>query len=505
MFVSPPAALIGIVIALVFGATRSFTQGTSTAYAVFAADGRKTLPFRTSNGVDMVTLDQVAPLFGLTVSEDAVTGGLTIRGRGQPIVLLPGQSVASIGPGRIVSLSAQVQNDRRTWQVPMDFLSKAIGPAMNVRIEIRRPTHTVLIGDVRLPQITARFEKQPPNARLTLEITPPAPHRITREGNRLVIRFEAVLLDVAPISGLAPEFITGTRVDGPAISLDLGSPALTFRATDIDDNHLAIDLMPPPPPPPPTPPPAAATSPAAAAPPPLDLALPGAIRTIVIDPGHGGDDAGARANGGPVEKDYVLQFARRLRATIESRIGVRVLLTRDADENPDIDRRTALANNNKADLFISLHANASVRATTRGAQVLSLRLEDYKNRISASTFTELPVPVVGGGTRAIDVVPWDLAQVPFATKSSALALSIARQFSDRGVAMYARPTAQLPLRTLVGANMPAVLIELGFLTNADDARALAGNETSAAMIDGIVAAILDMRRGMPTPVPGARP
>jgi len=95
--------------------------------------------------------------------------------------------------------------------------------------------------------------------------------------------------------------------------------------------------------------------------------------------------------------------------------------------------------------------------------------------------------------------------VPFATKSSALALSIARQFSDRGVAMYARPTAQLPLRTLVGANMPAVLIELGFLTNADDARALAGNETSAAMIDGIVAAILDMRRGMPTPVPGARP
>ena len=111
MFVSPPAALIGIVIALVFGATRSFTQGTSTAYAVFAADGRKTLPFRTSNGVDMVTLDQVAPLFGLTVSEDAVTGGLTIRGRGQPIVLLPGQSVASIGPGRIVSLSAQVQND----------------------------------------------------------------------------------------------------------------------------------------------------------------------------------------------------------------------------------------------------------------------------------------------------------------------------------------------------------------------------------------------------------
>jgi N-acetylmuramoyl-L-alanine amidase len=185
---------------------------------------------------------------------------------------------------------------------------------------------------------------------------------------------------------------------------------------------------------------------------------------------------GARATGGPVEKDYVLQFARRLRATIESRIGVRVL-----SRAMPMRIRTSIAaprsaNNNKADLFISLHANASVRATTRGAQVLSQRLEDYRTRISASTFTELAR--ARGGWRHARHRTWcrGSGAVPFATKSSALALSIARQFSDRGVAMYARPTAQLPLRTLVGANMPAVLIELGFLTNADDARALAGTK-----------------------------
>src|SRR5690606_34862846 len=129
---------------------------------------------------------------------------------------------------------------------------------------------------------------------------------------------------------------------------------------------------------------------------------------------HGGAEDGAHGPAGTKEKDFTLQMARRVKTAIENRIGLRVLLTRDSDEAVPQDRRTSLANNNKADLLISLHANASVRAETRGAQVLSLALTDYQGRPGVDSGRDLPVPLVSGGSRTIDIVPWDLAQLPFA-------------------------------------------------------------------------------------------
>ncbi len=225
----------------------------------------------------------------------------------------------------------------------------------------------------------------------------------------------------------------------------------------------------------------------------------GSVRTIVIDPGHGGDETGARGADGVLEKDYVLQLARRLRSAIETRFGLRVLLTRDTDENTPVDRRTALANNNKAELFLSLHANASVRPGARGAQVLSLSAADYAGMAADSGPPELPVPVVGGGTRRIDVVPWDLAQIPFADRSAAAAAILVRQLGERGVPLYPVPAARLPLRVLVGANMPAVLLEVGFLSNSDEATALGSADRSAAIIEAVLATVAEVRRGLPSP------
>src|SRR5439155_3944796 len=129
---------------------------------------------------------------------------------------------------------------------------------------------------------------------------------------------------------------------------------------------------------------------------------------------------------------------------------------RESDEALPIDRRTAFANNNKADLLISLHANASMRPAARGAQVLSLSLDDYKDRTRGLPVS-LPVPVVSGGTRLIDAMPWDLAQIPHAAQSAALAGIIVRHLTEHNVMLYARSSDQAPLRVLVGANMPAVL------------------------------------------------
>jgi N-acetylmuramoyl-L-alanine amidase len=105
------------------------------------------------------------------------------------------------------------------------------------------------------------------------------------------------------------------------------------------------------------------------------------------------------------------------------------------------------------------------------------------------------VPVVGGGSRSIDIVPWDLAQIPYADQSAVLAASVARHLSEHGVPLFGRPTGRLPLRSLVAANMPAVLIEVGFLTNAGDEHALASDARQNAIVDAVLDAIADARRG----------
>lgn len=191
----------------------------------------------------------------------------------------------------------------------------------------------------------------------------------------------------------------------------------------------------------------------------------------------------------------MLQLARRLEATIESRLGLRVLLTREGDETTPMDRRTALANNNKADLFISLHANGSVRPSARGVQVYSLNAKDYPQLEPAET-RRRTVPLLGGGTRVIDPMPWDLAQLPFADQSSSFGSLLVQHLTARGVVLHGRASVIAPLRVLAGANMPAVLIEVGFLSNAEDEGVLMSADGQAALVEAVLAAITDIRRGI---------
>ena len=138
---------------------------------------------------------------------------------------------------------------------------------------------------------------------------------------------------------------------------------------------VTIDLLPPAPVAPPPPPAAAARpAPTQATPAPAHADRDGSgIKTIVIDPGHGGDEEGVKsADRHAGERPDAASGATPRSPPIESRLGIRVLLTRDTDEALAVDRRTAFANNNKADLFLSLHANSSVRPAARGAQVYSL-------------------------------------------------------------------------------------------------------------------------------------
>lgn len=473
-------------------------QPSAAPYTVITRQARQPLAVRAFNGQDMFALDDLARLFNLAVREDTLAGGLTVSSGTQTIVLSPQQPLASVA-GRMISLPAAPVRDGRIWYVPVDFVSRALAPISSTRIDLRKPSRLIIVGDIRMPRIAARVDLLGAITRVTLDVAPATPHTVAQDQSRLMLRFDADGLDAADLHANATnDVLQGIRVADSlqTIALDLGPKFASYRVADqpgpSGSGRIVIDLTSqesssPGAPTPATPqPPTPATEP----PPLLELPPAGGLRAIVIDPGHGGDDAGARGVKGTLEKDVTLSIAKRLKSAIEARLGVRVLLTRDTDQNVGQDQRAAVANNNKADLFISLHANASFRSSAAGAEVMYLGLESYGAAAQqASTAATEALPVVGGGSRQIDFVPWELAQARYIDKSAAFAHAIDASLREH-VPMAPRALEQAPFRGLIGVNMPAVLVELGFLTNPQQEHLLASddfqNTVVQALVDGIM-------------------
>jgi N-acetylmuramoyl-L-alanine amidase len=253
---------------------------------------------------------------------------------------------------------------------------------------------------MRVPRIASRVESQGSLlARLTIDIAPATPHAVSQDSSRLLIRFEADSLDATLPSSTVPDLIQNVHPgDGPAvIVVDLGPRFASYRASDFPGDagsgRLVIDVTAQTTEGQPAAQPQAQPAPQEA-PPLLELNQPGGLRTIVVDAGHGGEEDGAHGKDGTLEKTVTLTVARRLKAALEARLGARVILTRDSDQTVGLDERAAVANNNKADLFVSLHANASVRPAMSGAEVFYLSLAEYgeqAQRVAHGESEALPV------------------------------------------------------------------------------------------------------------------
>jgi N-acetylmuramoyl-L-alanine amidase len=211
------------------------------------------------------------------------------------------------------------------------------------------------------------------------------------------------------------------------------------------------------------------------------------LRTVVIDPGHGGDELGTQGARGTLEKEITLSVARRLRTLIESRLGLKVFLTRDDDRTLSLDDRSAFANNHRADVFLSIHANSAVRPALKGAEVYYLTVEraDAEARKKADE-NATTLPALGGGNRAIDLILWETAQARYLEQSATLAGFIEQALRPR-IEMSPRAVQQAPFRVLVGANMPAALVEIGYLSNAEQESQLG----TGAYQDQVAQALLD--------------
>jgi N-acetylmuramoyl-L-alanine amidase len=195
-----------------------------------------------------------------------------------------------------------------------------------------------------------------------------------------------------------------------------------------------------------------------------------------------------------------------LKAAIEARLGLRVLLTRGGDETVALDARAAFANNNKADLFISLHANASVRSSVTGAEVFYVTLGEYGNsaRVASAAEPGALLPTLGGGERVVDLILWEMAQAQHLNASAQLARLMEGEMRQR-LPMSPRAIQQAPFRVLVGANMPAVLVEMGFITNPTEEKRLNTPDYQSQIVNALLSAVVRFkatseRVGAPPPV-----
>jgi len=458
-------------------------------WTVISASGPEPLPVVRQPRGEFVAAADLTRLFGVTLREDRA-GGLLLTFRDQTIVVSIDQGLASVG-GRLVSLPAPPVRQGSGWLLPIQVIDRVLAAAggQGPRIDVRSRSSLIVVGDVTVPRVDVRSAPQPNGTRVVLTIAPAVPHTVTQEEGRLLVRLAADALD-ADLSGAATSpLLTDVRVVPPStVALGLGPTFGSYRAVDAPEGagtRLTVDLLPAAPA---TPEPTAPEETAAEALPPLQLDQTG-LRTIVLDPGHGGEELGARGPSGTLEKDVALSVARQLKAAIESRLGLRVLMTRSGDETVALDARAALANNNKADLFISLHANASVRSSVAGAEVFYVSVGDYDVARVEAAEPGATVPVLGGGRRTLDLILWEMAQARHLEESARFAAIVEEELRQR-VPMSPRAIQQAPFRVLVGANMPAVLVEMGFITNPTEEKRLASPEYQGQLVATLLNAII---------------
>lgn len=210
------------------------------------------------------------------------------------------------------------------------------------------------------------------------------------------------------------------------------------------------------------------------------------VRRIVIDPGHGGKDKGATGFGGLHEKDITLALARELKKVLEEEAHCEVILTRNKDKFISLEERTAIANAQKADLFISIHANANEDPSQHGTETyyLNLTTDKHSARVAA-----LENATSSRRIGDLEAILHDLMRNSKINESSRLAKDIQTRICSRIKSRYETVrdlgVKQAPFYVLMGAEMPGVLVETAFITNEKEAKRLKDKKFQEDIARGI--------------------
>lgn len=458
-----------------------------------------------------VTINPSGPMFGLsplvevlggTLTSDEESESVTLRLAEKDVVLGRGNAIVTVGDS-IVSVSQPPSRGDGGLQVPLDFLRKTYGDLLGYAFEWHPETMRMTIARRGTREMGVALDVVHLQGMTTvvLQFSEEPRYRINRQqpGMIVVEMLADRLTPPVPPKVVQDPLVQGVTVEPQQVRIQLpqGVQAESYILQNpfrlVFDVHQteAVEV------------PRGPAAPAAESP---------GVRTIVIDPGHGGSETGAISPNGVPEKELTLQLARELEAKLAQRLAVRIVLTRNEDANLPLDTRTAIANQNKADLFVSIHLNSSLGSGAYGTETYFLSPQATDTRAARAADAENAGAAEGSGGDAaaqqdVQLILWDLAQAHHMAESQRFAnmiqgeLNQTLQLKDRGV-------KQAPFRVLMGATMPAVLVELGFLSNPDEEKKLQDSAYRDQLVDALVRAVARYKalvENQPEPAAGAAP
>lgn len=223
----------------------------------------------------------------------------------------------------------------------------------------------------------------------------------------------------------------------------------------------------------------------------------GKVRRIVVDPGHGGHDPGAMGPDGAQEKDVVLAIGLQLAGKLRDELGVDVVMTRSTDVFIPLEERTAIANKMNADLFVSIHANASLNRAAAGIETYYLNLaKTEKAKMVAARENNTSLEKVG----LLQTILFDLMANSKINDSARMAEEVQKALYSKVSRKHGEArnlgVKQGPFYVLVGATMPSILVETAFISNEREAELLKDREYQETTANGILDGIRNYIKGL---------
>lgn len=431
------------------------------------------------NRVTYLPLVEIVQFLRLPFTDSQALETFTIRSGTSRLVVTRNSGLISIND-QITVLRSPILRDNDRWMVPIDFLTQGMARFTATDYRYRAGAPRMFSGKVQAAELAMNAQSLGSISRLTVRVGAAAVLKVNRDDPRRTV----IQIDRSPLDPLRESLEHKDRLirsiayddsDGTSrIVAEITDEVADVRVTPTEGNEIFfIDFVRKAPATAPEPP-AAEPAPAAT---PDKLSNPittGKLRVVVLDPGHGGLDTGTKV-GGLSEKDLTLAIARKLRTVLQSRLGITVLLTRDSDIAMDNEARTAVANNNQANLFISLHIGYSPNKTDSGSSVFVMK-EDF----GATT-----VPTTG---RERLFLPWYLGYRSALAASVQVATALQDELT-RAIPGWKFPLRRAPMGVLSSTTMPGIVLEIGNLNNSVNSQTLLDNAFQLKLVNTVVNAI----------------
>lgn len=461
-------ALVGL--ALVTSAlSRAQEPVTTSPFVVYFDEDSLITDSIRVDGVIYVALVDVVRRMALPYTDATAAATFTIRAPGGTLVASRNDRRVTIDRGSI-ELSGRVVREDGRWFVPPDFITVALYRVGGTAFRYRSGSARMIAADIAAPEIRMGADRTEDSTRLTVRAGASVNVRVQQDpdSNRVVLAFDRAPLDpiieTLDYGDAAIRSVTYDDADGRSKIIVETTPLVSsVRLVPTDENRgFFVDFV------------GDRTDSENRRPAPADSrSSAGAVRVVVVDPGHGGLDGGTEVQG-RLEKEITLDLARGLRAALGRRLDTTVILTRDEDRQLNGKDRAAIANNNQADLMISLHVGYSADPTESGS----------------SLFLAGPSRPAGESDGETDALfkPWFRAFEPHAPRSREVAERLQTSLAG-AIPGWTFSIREAPISALISTGMPAVLIELGNANNPTTLQALTDVGFQERLLEAIVDAV----------------